>query len=142
MFVRTPQIETLCKLLGATVVQTEDALASSDTLLTRLVLIPAWLPTDYFNSFAKQRFARAALVDNMRSVANTPRSQKLWALRSTWLTDSLAAQFHAPLEEYSYGILIFPEGPFRQGLFEDRRPSRTDLFVDRRPARQESTTEV
>jgi len=135
-------METLCTLLGAKVVQTESELASSDPILTRLVLVPATLPPDRFSDFAEHRLAHAKLVGNMRSFAETPKSQMLWALRSTWLTDSLGAQFHAPLEEYSYGILIHQQSPSEQESVIDRRTPRLDRFVDRRPSRQESLAEL
>jgi hypothetical protein len=102
------EIETLCHLLGATVVQTTDELESSDPNLTRLVLVPASLPPDHFSLFAEQRLSNATLLDPVH-LTSTSQCQKVWALRSTWLTDSVAARFHAPLDKYSYGILFFQD---------------------------------
>ena len=137
------EIMALCMKLGAKVVQTETDLASSDETLTRLVIIPATVPLGYFSTYmAKQSFISATLADNMQSFANTPKSHMVWALRSTWLTDTIAARFHAPLQDYSYGVLIH-QPPCQESPSVDQRPCRQDRFVDRRrPSRQESSTDI
>jgi hypothetical protein len=129
-------LETLCNLLGAEVVETEDELVSSDTELTRLILMPASMPPACFRSFIEQKLVTSALANNMGVVTNTPHFRQFCALRSTWLTDSIGARCHAPLADYSYGILIHGEqrtpdlSDFKRGRFSDRNDSQLESVAD------------
>ena len=131
------ELETLCNLLGAEVVETEDELVSSDTELTRLILMPASMPPECFSSFVEQKLVNSALANNMGVVTNTPHARQFCALRSTWLTDSIGARYHAPLADYSYGILIHGEQRTpdlsnfkRRGQFPDQDDSQPESVAD------------
>jgi hypothetical protein len=85
----------------------EDQLASCDPALTRLVLVPASVPPNSFESIVKKIFLKAVLADT-HAITTTPKLNQVRVLRSSWLTESLAARYNAPMEKYIYGVLILP----------------------------------
>ena len=100
------QIETLCVILGATVVDNEDRLTFSDPAVTRLIIVPASMSTNSFLSIAQQGnlLTNPVLVHPSSSVTTLAPNQVV-AVRSSWLTESISARLAAPVEDYSYGVL-------------------------------------
>lgn len=97
----------MCGLLGANVFDNERQLAACNPALTRLVLVPASVPPNFFESTVKKRLPKAVLADN-HAITTMPYLNQVPALRSTWLTESLAARYSAPMEKYIHGVLILP----------------------------------